>query len=117
MPDPLPFLTEDAVIICQHRNGKVQIEPTQHLVTINGRRILVEDNPENRPIKGCPNYGVTIKPCTSTLKVREGYSRFLRIEQHAVCLSSVVGLTDGTPPGGVEYQVRDPGQKLVASFS
>lgn len=116
MPEPLPFLTEDALIECQHPHGKVQIEPTQRLVTINGRRVLVENNPENRPIKGCPNLGVTIKPCTNTLKVREGYSNFIKIEQHAVCLSSVVGLTDGTPPGAVEYRVKDPGQKLVASL-
>ena len=29
------------------------------------------------------------------------------------CLDSVRGLTDGTPPGTVHYQVRSPGQDWV----
>lgn len=108
------FLTEDAVIVCRHELGRVSLEPANHWVTINARRILVDDDPEGRPIAGCPNLGVTIKPCNQTLVVRSGYSGFIRIAGRRVCLDTVTGLTDGTPPGTVEYYVRSPGQSLVA---
>ena len=57
---------------------------------------------------------LTIKPCTTTLKVTVGYSTFLKIDGHAVALDTVMGLTDGTPPGVVKYKVRLAGQALVA---
>ena len=47
---------------------------------IEGRKILIETNPEGRRISWCPNYGVLIKPCVTTLEVKEGYSDLLRID-------------------------------------
>jgi hypothetical protein len=111
------WLTEDAIITCKHESGIVSIAPTQDLVTIEQRKVLVDDNPEGRSITGCPNIGATIKPCTRTLKVEVGYSNFLLINGQRVCLSSVTGLTDGTPPGVVKYTVRSPGQELVTEVS
>jgi hypothetical protein len=110
-------VTEDAQLICRHRLGEVQIQASQSLVTIQARKILVEPDPEGKPIKGCPNYGPTIKPCGQTLVVRKGYSEFVRIEQRPVCLDSVTGLTDGTPPGSVPYVVHAPGQNLLSIAS
>lgn len=107
------LLTEDALLVCDHVLGRVDIEPTQPFVTIEGRRILVEKNPEGRAISGCPNASATIKPCTATLAVKEGYSALLRIGQRRVCLDTVTGLTDGTPPGQVDYVVHQPGQLFV----
>lgn len=107
------ILTEDAILACKHVLGKVKIVATQDFVTINQRRMLVEPNPEGRPISGCP-LTVPFKPCLTTLKVRKGYSTFVRIAGHTICLDTVVGLTDGTPPGVVEYNVLSPGQKFVA---
>jgi hypothetical protein len=108
-------LTEDAELVCRHSLGQVGITATQSLVLVDGRRVLVQDDPENRPISGCPNIGAAIKPCQKTLRVRTGYSTFISIDGHAVCLDSVLGLTDGTPPGTVEYVVRTAGQTLTAS--
>jgi hypothetical protein len=110
----MKLLTEDAVLICSHELGIVDIQATQDLVTIEGRQALVEKNPESRPIKGCPNIGATIKPCQQTLRVQVGYSDFIRIEGKRICLDSVRGLTDGTPPGTVPYKVREPGQSFVS---
>lgn len=107
------WLTEDAVLVCKHELGRVGLAPVQDLVTIDGRRVLVESDPESRPIAGCPNYGPAIKPCTHTLQVREGYSDWVRVGGRRVCLDAVRGLTDGTPPGTVEYIVRDAGQTFV----
>ncbi len=113
----MKWLTEDAVLNCAHIQGLVRLTTTQDLVTIEQRRVLVDDNPENRPIVGCPNIGATIKPCLKTLKVEEGYSDFLRINGRRICLDTVTGLTDGTPPGVVKYVVRSPGQILVEEMA
>lgn len=109
------LLTEDAVIVCKHELGRAAIAAGQGLVTIGSRKVLVENDPEGRLITGCPNLGATIKPCTATLAVRAGYSNLLRINNRRVCLDTVTGLTDGTPPGMVKYEVRHPGQQLVTS--
>lgn len=107
------FLTEDAILNCKHELGIVAIVATQSLVTVSGRKVLVEKDPEGRPIAGCPNIGATIKPCTSTLVADAGYSDFIRIEGKRTCLDTITGFTDGTPPGVVKYQVKSPGQNLV----
>ncbi len=109
----MKWLTEDCVVTCKHIMGVVKHDPRQALVTVAGRRVLVATDPENRPIAGCPNVGATIKPCATTLKVQQGYSSLIRIDGANVCLDTVTGLTDGTPPGMVKYLVRAPGQVLV----
>jgi hypothetical protein len=107
------ILTEDAVVVCKHETGRVGIKATQKLVTIHGRCVLVEPDPVGRPISGCPMV-VPFKPCLVTLLVRKGYSDLLSIGGAKVCLDTVTGLTDGTPPGTVMYKVNDAGQKFVA---
>jgi hypothetical protein len=108
------LLTEDAVVPCAHELGLVQNRPTQALVRIAGRRVLVETDPEGRSIRRCPNIGIGMKPCTTTLRVQKGYSSLLRVDGHRVCLDTVTGLTDGSPPGTVNYHVRSPGQGFVS---
>lgn len=109
------LLTEDAVIVCKHELGRAAIVASQGLVRIRNRKVLVENDPEGRLITGCPNIGATIKPCTATLTVQAGYSNLLRINNRRVCLDTVSGLTDGTPPGTVKYKVSHPGQPIVTS--
>lgn len=107
-------LTEDAFIGCSDEPpGKIGIDPAQNWVTINGRKVLIEADPEGRPISNCPNIGVGIKPCTTTLRVEKGYSEFVRVGGRRLCLDTVTGKTDGTPPGVVHYYVRKPGQEFV----
>jgi hypothetical protein len=114
----MKWLTEDAVILCQHELGVVKLIPVQQdLVKIGQRKVLVEHDPELKPIAGCPNIGATIKPCTLTQKVDVGYSDFLRIDGRRICLDTVTGLTDGTPPGLITYTVHAPGQALVTEVS
>lgn len=109
------LLTEDATLVCKHELGTVQVRTSQAFVTVEGRVVLVEKNPERRPITNCPNVGPTIKPCQLTLAVEEGYSDLVRVDGKRVCLETVTGLTDGTPPGTVKYNVRTPGQQLVSA--
>ena len=108
------ILTKDATLTCAHEMGIVGIAATQSLVTVNDREVLVESDPEHRPITGCPNVGPGIKACTSTLAVKTGYSDLLRVQGRRVCLDTVTGFTDGTPPGVVKYDVRKPGQDFVS---
>ncbi len=109
----MKWLTQDAVLVCQHQTGRVNLGQAQDLVTVNGRTVLVENDPEFRPITGCSNIGATIKPCTLTLKAMAGYSAFIRINGRRVALDTITGLTEGTPPSTIKYQVRSPGQELV----
>jgi hypothetical protein len=109
------LLTEDAVVVCTHELGHVSVAATQDFVTIHGRRVLVDANPEGRAISGCPNTGAAIKPCLTTLRVLTGYSEgLLRIGGRRVCNDTVSGFTDGTPPGAVRYKVRAAGQEFVS---
>ena len=109
-------LTEDAGLYCKHGPGKVSIRATQSLVMIEERKVLVEIDPEGRRISGCPST-VPFKPCLTTLVVQEGYSEFIRVQGRRLCLDTVTGYTDGTPPGVVKYEVRDAGQKFVSELS
>lgn len=108
-------LTEDAKLFCKHGPGKVSIRATQGLVMIGGRKVLVEKDPEGRPISGCPST-VPFKPCLTTLVVQKGYSHFIRVEGRRICLDTVTGFTDGTPPGVVKYEVRSAGQPFVSEL-
>jgi len=108
----MQWITEDAKLVCKH-GGSVGNVPSQSWVTVEGRRVLIEPDPEGRRIHLCPNIGATIKPCGQTLKVKSGYSPFITVDGKPVCLDSIRGLTDGTPPGMVEYEVKRPGQALV----
>lgn len=105
-------VTENAVVVCAHRGG-IRNAPSQTLVRVTGQRVLVEPDPVGRDIGLCPNAAPPMKKCAKTLSVREGYSAFVRIDGRPVVLDNLSGLTDGTPPGAVEYLVADPGQTLV----
>ncbi|MDQ4124307.1 MAG: hypothetical protein M3134_01735 [Actinomycetota bacterium] len=108
------FLTEDAKLVCNHQAGIVSNDPSQAWVTIEGRSVVVSTDPEGRPINGCPNINVGVRPCKTTLAVKEGYSEWLRVDGHRICLDSLQGLTDGTPSGFVKYVVEQPGQAFVS---
>jgi len=110
----MEWVTTRAVIRCGH-DGTVENLPRQRWVTVSGAPVLVDDDPQGRAISTCPNVGPTMKPCARTLRVAAGYSAWLRVDGHAVVLSTLDGLTDGTLPGTVHYTVRDPGQSLVRS--
>lgn len=109
------LLTEDTVIVCTHELGHVSIVASQDFVTIEGRRVLVDSDPEGRRIAGCPNTGAAIQPCLRTQRVLTGYSPdLLRIGGRRTCNDTISGFTDGTPPGAVRYVVRAAGQTFVA---
>lgn len=110
------ILSRAGTLRCGH-DGIVATVASQQWVRITTSPVLVQNDPQGRSISICPNIGINIKPCTSTLVVHTGYSTFVRIDGKPICLDTVVGYTDGTPPGAVKYTVRDPGQRLVGASS
>ncbi len=110
------MLTDHAVIKCGH-NGIVTNQASQRFVTVRGVAVLIADDPVGRSIVACPNYGLGRKPCTNTRAVRTGYSTFVTVSGHAVCLDTLVGVTDGVDVEVVLYTVRDPAQSLVEAAS
>jgi hypothetical protein len=107
-------LTKDAYFLCEHE-GRADPEARQSFVRIDDVPVLVYGDPVGRTIRNCKNYNppAGIKPCVTTLKVDKGYSAFVRISGQPICLSSVEGLTDGTPPAQVHYSVHRSGQDWV----
>jgi hypothetical protein len=116
-------LTFDAILKCPHINGLVINTHSQDWVTISEPRardkrsrasvpLLIEPDPTNRTIIGCPNINLGIWPCLHTIDVQQGYSHFVTIGGKRVCLKSVKGITDGSP-GVQEYSVEFAGQNFV----
>ena len=64
-------------------------------------------------MSGCIMNPPQFLPCSTSLKVTAGYSTWVKIDSHAVCLSSVVGLTLANPQ--TNYRVYDPAQQLVGA--
>jgi len=110
----MKLLTDQSKITCKHRTGVViGLISRQNMVYIRNKAVLVDNDPEGKIILGCPNVSPTIKACVITLGVEQGYSEFIYINNQRVCLDTVTGLTDGTPPGVIKYVVVDPGQDFV----
>ena len=114
----MKLLTLEVKLVCRHITGVVQFSShLQDLVRIAGQPVLVEFDPLGKPISGCANIGMTIKPCQLIVKVDRGLSDFIRIQNLRICLDTLTGLTDGTPPGSVQYEVQHPGQSFVEAES
>lgn len=112
-PDPALAVTVEARLVCRHELGVVKLVNSQNWVRVGGAPLLIAPDPQGRSISGCPNFSIGIKPCLHTLAVRQGYSSFVSIDAKPVVRSALAGFTDGTPPGVIEYIVRDPAQSLV----
>ena len=108
----MKVLVLPGVLRCGH-DGKVANVASQQWVRVSGNPVLVATDPEGRDISMCPNISTNTKQCQHTLVVFRGYSGFIRIDGHQVCLDAVEGLTDGVPPS--HYTVRDPGQQFVGA--
>ncbi|SHJ08803.1 hypothetical protein SAMN02745244_01701 [Tessaracoccus bendigoensis DSM 12906] len=109
----LPLATDQADVRCTHVLGRAPQQASQNWVQVMGHPLLVAPDPVGRSIGGCPNIGISIKPCTGTLAVRQGLSPLVRIDRVPVVRADLVGFTDGTPPGAVEYRISDAGQQLL----
>jgi hypothetical protein len=106
-------LTESTVLRCGHKTGHIGLQPSQSLVRIDGKVVLVRPDPEHRPIDWCDNGSPTTKSCQHTLQVHTGYSTLVRIDGQPIVLDNLEGVTDGFPPAGATYQVQLANQSLL----
>ena len=104
---------EGASVRCSHRLGRAKPRSSRPFLRINGRAVLVREDLPANAISWCPNYGVALKPCQTTLPLVSGFSRFVFADGRPVAFVNAVGPTDGVPPGVTIYSIRDPGQELV----
>ncbi len=107
-------LTKKAYFLCPH-GGRSNPRARQGFVFVDNSPMLVRGDPVGRKISGCTNIipPSGIKPCITTLKVLSGHSAFISIKDRPICISSVEGFTDGTPPGTHRYKVHKSGQNWV----
>ena len=107
------LLVLPALLTCGHA-GLVRQEASQRFVRIGGAPVLVRPDPERVDIATCPIPVATgTKPCKTTLRLQEGYSRFVFVSGIPVCCEDARGRTDGLPAGAVDYHVVSPGQDWV----
>lgn len=106
---PGPVLTTNAVITCIH-GGHVTLIPRQVTATCQGGPVLCVPDLVGAPIVGCPQpASPTSKPCTTIAATLPGsFSPTFFVGGRPAYLATLVGITDGVPPGGLI--VISPGQ-------
>lgn len=97
-------LTATASLTCQH-GGTLVIVPSQQIVTVGRRPLLVLADLLAAAVAGCP---LGPKPCTKVTAVARGAAATLTIGSAPVVLESASGTTDqGT------FQVVSAGQTIL----
>jgi hypothetical protein len=108
------LVTRNAKIQCTHQ-GSVVLKPGQMTADAKGGSLLCEPDLVGAPIQGCTQpASSTTKPCTSVVSVSPGgASLTVTAGGKPVYLSTLVGITDGVPPGMI--RVADPGQDVASA--
>jgi hypothetical protein len=107
-----PLLNANAIILCTH-GGTVNPIPSQAKVLAGGAPVLCVPDLNGAPIAGCPVpvTGAT-KPCTTVVAVTPpSWSLKVSVDGKPVYVSTLVGITDGVPPGALTLVF--PGQVTV----
>lgn len=108
------ILVAGNVIACPHPPGVGSIVPSQSLIRVESKPIVVQPDPIRAPIAGCPNVAIPNVPCATTLTAEQvSFSQLVFIDGSPVCLDTTTGITSGSPPGIAKYTVKTPGQSLV----
>lgn len=113
----MKIITDRTDLRCDHGGSLTGVFSTAPFVKINGASVLVDGDLLLKPVAGCPNIGATIKPCNLTLTMSNGKSSFIKINGRSVLLENATGITDGTPPGVVQYSVFLTHQSFVKENS
>jgi hypothetical protein len=110
------FVTDNAFLLCTHKQGQVKFQASQDYVRIEDRLVLVDPDTVGKGISGCKMTipGATVA-CSATLPLDRGPSPFVFIDHKPVLLEDLSGLTVCIPPGSARYTVHagQNGQGLV----
>lgn len=109
------YLVYGISLCCSHE-GEVQVSRPLNSLTLNGNPILCVDDLIGAEIRGCKQQGPGLKPCGTVRSVLTGRSEGIMVDGKVPLLQSVIGLTDGMPPGTViAKKVNCDAQTLVKS--
>jgi hypothetical protein len=109
-------ITAGSTVKCAHQ-GTVQLVPSQQVLNVDGRAVLVMGDLEGKPISGCTVPATqSSKPCTTVVKMIAGAATKLRAGNKAVLLDTATGLTDGLPAPGNVWTVQTAGQTKLQSI-
>lgn len=112
----LNILTSSSSLKCAH-GGRVDIEPSQRWVRVNGDPVLVDPDTVGRPIHACPMATPANPPCSKTVNANNSasFSALVRIDGHGVCLDTATGMTNWSKLAVIPYAVISAGQDLVSA--
>jgi hypothetical protein len=101
-PAPRPqVLTTGSTLICPHPTGLVTVPSSTRLTVASVPVLILAAAPAPLgSVTGCTVGSPSLPgtPCHRLASVSAGFSRRLRVGQRPVLLSTLAGLTDGTPP-------------------
>lgn len=92
-------LTTASVLQCSH-NGRMLVNASQRLLTVDGQPVLVEADLTAASFTPCLNTGPGRTPCSKILTIAAGLSTVLRAGEAAVVLANATGTTNSAPNPG-----------------
>jgi hypothetical protein len=102
------IVTVNATLMCVH-NGRVTIPPRPGKTNVQMGAVLCDPDLVGATILGCTQVSATTKPCTQILSLQPGSTSLkVSVGGRPAYVSTLVGVTDGVPPGAVT--VRNAGQ-------
>lgn len=105
-------LTAGSGVECGH-GGTVAVMSAAKL-TVGGKAVLVATDIMGKPVAGCSTPATPTKPCTTVTSVLPpSLALKLTVGKKGVVLGTLVGLTDGMPPGALKGVPNQ--SKLTAS--
>ncbi|MFE5587286.1 hypothetical protein [Kitasatospora sp. NPDC056531] len=109
-------LTTASVLQCIH-GGQLTVPSNDTALTVDGQPVLLQSDLATATVVGCANTNAAAgqTPCLMVTAVLAGLSTKLTVRGQPVLLETAQGLTNGTPPAPVMWQVASAGQtKLTA---
>lgn len=106
-------LTTGTSVTCGHQ-GKVSTNGTAKL-TVNGQNVLLRSGVEGQSVKNNPPADLdscttkktnTTSPCAAVLSVSTGEATKLKVGGKPVLLDTLMGTTNGNPPGTLSVQAN-----------
>lgn len=109
-------LTAASTLQCIHK-GTLVVQASQQALTVDGQPVLVQADLLAATVAGCTNNNPAAgqAPCLAVTAVSAGLSSTLSVGHQPVVLETAQGLTNGTPPAPVMWQVASAGQTKLGA--
>jgi hypothetical protein len=109
-------LTTASTLQCVH-GGTVTATASSSALTVGGSPVLVQADLATATITNCPNTNASAGqvPCVAITSVATGASTTLTVAGQPAMLATASGLTNGSPPLPVMWQVVSAGQTLLSA--